>query len=178
MSVNWLLSGVPGIGKTTAVESVMRHLKGMTLAGFITREIRQQDERVGFDIVDTAGRRRALAHVDIPGAQRAGRYGVDISGFESFLEDIPFYSTDIDLIVIDEIGKMECMSRKFRVLVLKLLSRRVPVLATVARFGGGLIRTVKRRSDTILLELHRSNRNTLPEETAREIRIATGHQDA
>lgn len=178
MTVNWLLTGVPGIGKTTVVETVLSRLPELRTAGFITREIRRQEGRMGFDIIDTTGRRRILAHVDMAVTQRVGRYGVDIPGFERFLETIRFGDKTIDLIVIDEIGKMECLSPLFRRLVPHLLAGPIPVLASAARYGGGLIAEVKRRSDVILFEVHRSNRNGLPEELVEEIRLATGVRTA
>jgi nucleoside-triphosphatase len=176
LSVNWLLTGLPGIGKTTAVESVIARLPGFNTTGFVTREIRRDDSRTGFEVVDTAGRRQLLASVALPSRPRVGRYGVDLRGFERFIETIPFQSTETDLILIDEIGKMECLSKRFRRLVGGLLDRPIPVLATVARYGGGLIEAVKRRPDIILREVRRTNRNRIPDELARDIRLAVGRR--
>lgn len=176
MTVNWLLTGLPGIGKTTVVESVIARMPGFTTTGFVTREIRCEDSRTGFEVVDTAGRRQLLASITLPSRPRVGRYGVDLKGFERFIEAIPFQSSETDLILIDEIGKMECLSKVFRRLVAGLLGRPVPVLATVARYGGGLIEAVKRRPDIILREVRRANRSRLPDELARDIQMAAGRR--
>ncbi|MBU4398537.1 MAG: nucleoside-triphosphatase, partial [Planctomycetes bacterium] len=45
---NLLLTGPPGCGKTTVVRRVIERLCDHRLAGFYTKEIRQQGSRVGF----------------------------------------------------------------------------------------------------------------------------------
>jgi hypothetical protein len=60
---------------------------------------------------------------------------------------------EVDLFVIDEIGKMECFSRTFVNQVGRLLDGNVPVLATVAMKGGGIITAVKQRSDVELVRV-------------------------
>ena len=66
------------------------------------------------------------------------------------------------MIVIDEIGKMECYSDAFRRFLTEALSSNRLVIATIALKGGGVIRDVKKRSDITLLEITRSNRDELP----------------
>ncbi|MBI2218916.1 MAG: hypothetical protein HYU51_16645 [Candidatus Rokubacteria bacterium] len=50
-------------------------------------------------------------------------------------------------VAVDEIGKMECLSRAFVEAVRALLDTAMPVVATVAARGGGFIEEVKRRRD-------------------------------
>jgi nucleoside-triphosphatase len=69
------------------------------------------------------------------------------SGFERLINKELATDPDVDLIVVDEIGKMECFSRRFVDLVRKLIESRLPVLASVAMKGGGLIQEVKRLSN-------------------------------
>jgi nucleoside-triphosphatase len=115
-------------------------------------------------LVSLDGRRGLLSHVDLRGPQRVGKYGVDIEDFDRFLDTIPWLEPDIGLIVIDEIGKMECFSGKFQALVRRLLDSDTPMLATIARHGSGLIAEVKRRQDVELTEVTRRNRDALAEE--------------
>jgi nucleoside-triphosphatase len=68
---------------------------------------------------------------------------------------------DVDLFVVDEIGKMECFSRRFIDLVRKMLESRSPVLATVAMKGGGLIQEVKQRGDVEVIKVVAGNRDDL-----------------
>lgn len=66
-----------------------------------------------------------------------------------------------DVIVIDEIGKMECLSTDFAQAARRALSGPVPVpvLATIAFSGGGFIADAKRMPGVELSELTRENRD-------------------
>ena len=72
-----LVTGAPGVGKTTLVRRVAARLEGLRVAGFTTEEIRERGRRLGFRIVPFEGRERIMAHVDFPGPARVGRYGVE-----------------------------------------------------------------------------------------------------
>jgi nucleoside-triphosphatase len=138
--------------------------------GFYTAEIRERGTRKGFELVGFDGRRGVLSHVDNPGSRRVGKYGVDVEGFERFLDNIRWTGPDTGLVVIDEIGKMECFSGKFQALVRRILDGDTPVIATVALKGSGLIAEVKRRTDVELIELTTKNRGSLAGEIAGRFR--------
>jgi nucleoside-triphosphatase len=76
-SKNLLLTGAPGCGKTTVLERVVEHLGDMRLAGFLTLELREHGQRVGFEAVGLGGRRAILAHVRFRSPVSVGRYGVE-----------------------------------------------------------------------------------------------------
>ena len=98
-----------------------------------------------------------------------GKYKVDVKGFEAFLEAIPLLRPPVSLIIIDEIGKMECFSELFKDLVRQVLDSDKVVLATIALKGGGFIERIKKRDDVQLVELVESRREVLVEEIVREI---------
>jgi nucleoside-triphosphatase len=115
-----------------------------------------------------------LASVRSKSATRVGKYGVELPGFEQFLDDeFNRAAGEVDLFVIDETGKMECFSRPFVNLVGRLLDGDVPVLATIAMKGGGIITAVKQRSDVELVQVHVGNRDHLASELADRIRGVT-----
>lgn len=60
--------------------------------------------------------------MNIKGPNRVGKYGVDIEAFEHFLDGLTLDDPMPRLVIIDEIGKMECLSAKFRDLVSSLLT--------------------------------------------------------
>jgi nucleoside-triphosphatase len=172
---NILLTGAPGLGKTTAIRNVARLITELHPCGFFTAEIRERGMRKGFELVEIGGGTRAiLSHVDIQSRFQVGRYGVDLAGFERFLDSIPLFRAGKRPVVIDEIGKMECFSRAFRDTVTSLLDGPGAVLATVAIKGGGFIEEVKRRKDVTLFEITLSNRDSLLGEVADFIRARAG----
>jgi nucleoside-triphosphatase len=166
-----LLTGLPGCGKTTVICRVIELLKNRRLAGFFTQEIRQHGMRVGFEAVGLGGLSATLAHVDLHGPHRVGRYGVDLQGFETIVEaELNRQPGDVGVFVIDEIGKMECMSPVFVEAVVRILDGPVPALATIAAKGGGFITQVKARPDVEIVTVTAANRDRLPDELASRFR--------
>jgi len=160
-----LLTGPPGCGKTTVVCRVLERLSGWRVAGFYTRELREQGRRVGFEAVTPDGRRVLLAHRDSRSPHRVGRYGVELAGFERLVkEELSRSPSSVDLFVVDEIGRMECLSPRFVAAVQNLLASPVPVLATVAQKGRGPIAEVKHAPGVELLQVTPSSRDGLPQE--------------
>ena len=156
-----LLTGVPGSGKTTALRTVADGLGPQRLAGFYTEEIRRGGVRTGFRLVTFDGRRAVLASVGRAGPPRVGKYGVDVAALDAVVEGA-LAGDGADVHLVDEIGKMECLSERFVGAMRTLLDRGRPVVATVARRGEGFIAEVKRRRDVELWEFTRANRNELP----------------
>ena len=167
---NILVTGLPGTGKTTLLFKVAEELKSLHPAGFFTLEIREANSRKGFELRSLDGKNGLLAHVDIKSPNRVGKYKVDVKSFEAFLEAIPLLEPSVSLIIIDEIGKMECFSELFRHLVRQVLDSDKTVLATIALKGDGFIDGIKKREDVQLIELVERRREILAEEIVRVIR--------
>jgi len=167
---NILLTGLPGVGKTTFIKKLSEKLSSIKPVGFYTEEIRERGMRKGFDLISLEGRRGLLSHVEIESPHRVGKYRVDVKGFEDFLESIAFFAPATSLIIIDEIGKMECLSPKFRRLIKEILDSEKMLIATVAFKGGGLIEEIKKRNDVRLFEITQKNRDSLLTEILNEVR--------
>jgi nucleoside-triphosphatase len=123
---------------------------------------------MGFRWKRLDGAEGILAHVDIKGKFRVGRYGVDVTGFEQ--DVVPVLDearTDVQLFVIDEIGKMECFSPKFIDAVRRLFAGQRAVLATVASKGTGLIAEVKDYPAVKVFTLTERNRDDVIDQITR-----------
>lgn len=157
-----LLIGPPQCGKTTVVQRVVEGFPGRA-AGFYTREVRVAGVRVGFEIVTLDGQVAWLSHMDLPGPQRVGKYGVDLEALHRVALPTLVPAPGIDLIVVDEVGKMECLSPRFVSAVEGLWSVGVPLLITVAQKGGGFIARIKSLPGARVLAVNPDNRDSLPE---------------
>jgi len=157
------LTGRPGIGKTTAIMRFLESLPARACQGFYTQELREGNRRVGFLAITLEGEQISLAHVRFPRRWAVGRYGVDIRAFEEqIVPTLDLAQGSPDLLVVDEIGKMECFSALFRKAVWQALESRAPVLGTVAMRGGPFIGQVRKRPDIQIIEVTRDNRDALP----------------
>jgi len=161
-----LITGFPGTGKTTLIVGLVRRLADLHPTGFYTEEIREGGVRQGFRLVSIDGKEGMLAHIGLHVRNRVGRYGVDLTGFETFLAERDLSGSSGQLVFIDEIGKMECLSLRFVELIRELLGSRKTVVATVALKGGGFIAEVKGRPDCEVKEVTLANRDKLIEELA------------
>jgi nucleoside-triphosphatase len=102
-----------------------------------------------------------LSHVDFEGAFKVGKYRVDVTGFNEFLESVAFMDPTTNLVIIDEIGKMECLSKEFVKLTKDIMDSDKTVIATVAFKGGGVIAEIKKRPDVKLFFIKPHNRDSL-----------------
>jgi nucleoside-triphosphatase len=158
------ITGLPGTGKTTLIRAISGRLRHLRPAGFYTAEIRVKGRRKGFRLIDFNGRELILAHVEISSHFRVGAYGVDIESFETYLHESDLMNPSSPLIIIDEIGKMECLSPMFVTLVESILDSQHNLIATVAMKGTGLIGEIKQRHESGLIEITHKNRDSLASE--------------
>jgi len=158
--MNVLVTGRPGIGKTTLIKRLIE-ASSLSKGGFYTEEVREKGQRVGFSLTTLDGKRSLLAHLKTKSPYRVGRYGVDIDTFEAIgVESIRKAISTNDIIIIDEIGRMELFSRKFREVVLQAL-KTGRVVATIKKGRGDFIDKIKSRKDVRVLEVNLENRETL-----------------
>ncbi|GAW91698.1 NTPase [Calderihabitans maritimus] len=173
---NFLLTGAPGVGKTTIVIKLAR-LLGDKAAGFYTAEIRANNRRRGFEIVSLAsGEKSVLAHIDFQGRYRVGKYGVKPENLSGVIDEINncIVENRFKCLIIDEIGKMELYNAEFREAVLLAIESPLPVVATIMARPHPFCDALKKRADVRLIEVTKDNRDELPEKIIRDFLLELG----
>lgn len=155
---NILLTGSPGCGKTSLIKEVLGKLKSVKAGGFFTSEIREKGVRKGFKITSLDGEEAILAHVDFKGPHKVSKYTVSIENLERVgLRALQRAIDEADLIVIDEIGKMELYSEAVREAILATLESDKKVLGTIMQAPHPFANKIKIRKDTVIIEVSRNN---------------------
>ena len=169
MGKAFLLSGRPGVGKTTIVRAVADRL-GTRAGGFYTQEIREQGRRTGFRLIALDGPTGILAGVNVSSRYRVGRYRVSLDDLENVgVESVwrALAQPEIAVVIVDEIGKMELFSKPFRDAVSAAMDGSKPVVATIMAGSQPWADAVKTRPDITLVEVTLDNRQGLPEQVWR-----------
>jgi nucleoside-triphosphatase len=159
-----LLEGRPAVGKTTVARRLVARLReaDVPVAGFVTEELRDRGSRIGFAVDTFDGGQAVLAHVDLSGPPRVGKYGVDLAAFERLALPVLASVPDGAVAVIDELGKMELASEAFRSAVVRLLEQPVTFVATVHVASHPFTDPLKRRPDMEVVRVTERNRDDLP----------------
>lgn len=156
---NILITGLPGCGKSTLIEKLTA---GRKVGGISTPEVRRREQRWGFEIADLlSGKRGVLASAEEKDGPAVGKYRVNLKdldeiGSEALEEAIK--NRGVEIIVIDEIGRMECFSGRFKRAVAVALESEKQVLAAISfRDFDPFIREIKSRPDCQLFYLKRED---------------------
>jgi nucleoside-triphosphatase len=163
------ITGMPSVGKTQTLIKIIQKIEknGYKIEGMITEPIIEDKKRVGFYVEDWLTKEKEVfAHVDFDYKERVGKYGVNLEALNRI--GVPaiekaIHDEDIDIIVIDEVGKMEMLSEKFCEVVSEALDCDKPILVTLHKKSRTpLLQDIRRRDDIRILEVTAVNRNLLP----------------
>jgi nucleoside-triphosphatase len=158
-----LLTGRPGVGKTTIIQSIANRLGGAA-GGFYTAEIRQGGRRLGFKILTLDGREGILSHVDVKGPHRVSKYGVNVRDLEQIgVAALLRAVKDGKYVVVDEIGKMELFSQRFREAIAAAIGSDSLVVGTVMKSRNPWVDELKSLPQVTVLEVTESNRDCMVE---------------
>ena len=158
---NIFLTGAPSSGKTTVIKKVIARLPHPA-SGFYTEEERVAGKRVGFLMKTIGGKSGYLGHQDIRSDFHIRRYGVSIENIETIA--VPSITPrNTHIIILDEIGKMECFSDLFKQAALNALDSCNIVLGTITLGGDDFITRIKNRGDIEIHEVTQENRDSLPD---------------
>ena len=157
---NILFTGPPRCGKSTLIEKIVQKTD-IPASGFFTREILEKGRRVGFSINTLDQKQGVLAHVRVKSRRRVGKYGVNLADIDQIAVPSMIPAKSDTLIVIDEIGKMECFSERFKKTLVWVLDSDHPVMGSIAVKGNRFIEKIKERPDVLLVTVTLNNRDPL-----------------
>ena len=160
-----LIVGRPGIGKTTLMKRLTQALRHRPIDGFLTEEMREQEQRTGFWLSALDGRQVLLAHRRLEGGIRVGPYQVNASVLEQVA--VPVIHRAIRhafVLFLDELGRMELCSTAFQAAVQEAFDRGPSVVATAGVSPIPFLTALKRRKDVELIPLSSANRDAVEEE--------------
>jgi len=172
MAKNWLITGRPGIGKTTAILKIVEALRknGVSVGGVISLEIREKGTRVGFKLVDIETKREGiLAHVKVHSNERVGKYGVNLEDLKNIASQAILSAVqNSEVVVCDEIGPMELYSKEFKEAVFKAINSQKIFVGTVHyKARDELIDYARSKANVVELTL--TNRNEIPMKIVEQI---------
>ncbi len=152
-----LITGRPGTGKTTLISELI-NLWPEKCGGFITEEIREREKRIGFRVRSLDGYIGVLASIHLMSPYRVSRYGVDVESLEKIgVVAIQRALSSKEIVVIDEIGKMELYSQKFKQAVLAAFNSPKRVLGVIHQASLPFLDQIRSRPDVLLFEVNGEN---------------------
>jgi nucleoside-triphosphatase len=160
----YLLTGRPGTGKTSLIKQAMLEMKDRA-GGFYTEEIRNRGIREGFKLVTLDGQEAILAHINIKSRYRVSKYGVDVDSLDRVgVSALQQAAGQCDLIVIDEIGKMELISASFREAIFSIIDNGKKVLGTIMSSPDPWADAIKQKPQVKLVTVTRANYHQILDE--------------
>jgi nucleoside-triphosphatase len=155
---NILITGNPGVGKTTLIRNIISKLN-VPAGGFYTSEVRDVGgKRWGFKITSLDGIEGIMASTDIVSKYKISRYWIDVEAIDRVgVTAIREAIKHSDLIVIDEIGRMELFSKKFQDAAMEALDSSKIVFGAITAKDIAFTKKVKERQDTKIITLTRQN---------------------
>ena len=161
MPNNILIVGPSRIGKTTLIKRLLKDLTPLVVRGFYKEAIIELNVLKGYRIITLDLKWQIFAHVDIEGPDRIENIGINIDGFEELVLPQLTLFAGTELFIIDEIGIMECLSRKFCQQIRLILDSKIPLIATGKPNQFDFMDPFINRDDISVIKITQKNRDIL-----------------
>ncbi len=161
------ISGALGPQKSETIKSIIKMLdeEGFDVGGMVTEPIMEDNKRVGFQVMDWSTKEKAVfSHLDLQSSVEVKGYGVNLDSLnEVGVKAIKNAAKENDIILIDEIGKMQVESEKFCETIRSIYEVNKPLIITFEKKSRNtLLQDLRRRDDVRMLELTNVNKDLLP----------------
>jgi len=161
MAQNVLITGAPGIGKTSLISRLHRDLSPLVIRGFYKTAIYEYQILKGYRLATFDFKELVLAHIHIVGPDRFNDFGLNLDGFEKLITYQLALNPNVELFLVDEIGMMECASLQFRTRILNVLNSKIPLIATLESLVVLDTLQIKNRKDVSVLNMTHKNRDSI-----------------
>lgn len=148
-----VITGAPGIGKSTVVMDAVRALKDrqLNVGGIVSRELRTNNIRIGFEFIDLMTNDTSVLASITGNGPKVGKYFVNLAGCRFAAERLSNALKNSDVIICDEIGPMELKSGEFTDSVKRLLDVDKKVIVVVhQKIQHPLTEQFKKKSSLII----------------------------
>ena len=168
---NIFLTGAVQAGKSTAIGRFLSANPALRIGGFVTRKLPAREDGAEEDVyilppvwteADLVPERRTARRSG--GVWRLTPEAFDAEGCALLRRRGPF-----DLLLMDELGRMELPAAAFRAAVLAALDGGVPVLGVVKPESNPFLDAVRAHPRSAVLEVTAENREQIPGEIARRL---------
>jgi nucleoside-triphosphatase len=160
-----LITGKPGVGKSTAINAFVEQYTGSAHWVITTAIPNPEGGRLGFKATNSDGRTEIISHkTDINSDVVIGVNHVDVSAVDAmFAQALQGANSDPHgaLTVVDEIGPIQLLSDDFRAALKDIFAHNADVIASI-HYKDEQLASYRDSHHAILLQVTPDNRDMLP----------------